>query len=164
MAWLPPLLNVVWLSTAQLFKQGIQLSHPFASYIYQIRNRVIRKWASFHGTIGGKNMWQGRSMWIQITIQRLIMWLTGEGMQWYLKYISIFWFLEPLHRNTPLRISFHLFPSHQMHTDPTWDPEACCSSCLAPPPHTHPDDWKAENHFHLVANTWIFNNLFIPVL
>lgn len=44
-------------------------------FIYQIRRRMIWKWASFHGTIGGKIMWQGG---IQGTIQGVIIWLITE--------------------------------------------------------------------------------------
>lgn len=49
----PPLPNVVWSSIAQLFKQATHRTHSFNSFIYQIRRRVICKWPSSHGTMGG---------------------------------------------------------------------------------------------------------------
>lgn len=53
--------------------------------------RMICKWGSFPGTMGGKNMWQGASIWIQITTQGLITWLTGGAGVWgYCTFLGLF--------------------------------------------------------------------------
>lgn len=91
----PP--NVAWLSIAQLFKQAIHGTHSFTSFIYQIRRRMICKWASFHGTMGGENMWQGGSIWIQITIQGTHYMINGRSVVKMLRFsVWASWFLETL--------------------------------------------------------------------
>lgn len=156
MAGPPPLPNVVWLSIAQLFKQAIQGTHSFTSFIYQIRRRIICKWASFHGTIGGKNMWQGGSIWIQITILGLVIWLTMT----IFRYSTIAsGFLEAFFScsgilELNLISSFHNIRSMKIPLE-----SSMCVAQLA----SSLKDSIVEYQLHLVPNTWVWSSVFIPI-
>lgn len=110
-------LMLCWLSTAQLFKQGIQGTHSFASYIYQIRRRMICKWDSFHGTMGGKK-YVKRCKYLNTNNHTGTHYMINRR-RGFVRLLPIFrcsivspWFLETLCCNTPQPNFISSFPHH----------------------------------------------------